>query len=87
MSGTNHPTPEKRSYPTPTFNALDFIANLLYQAECAKAGTRGVRWWCHGARGARRKWRRKAREAIEQWAKDERETMENQNRSPLEFFR
>ena len=82
-------TPAKRSRdPLPTFNALDFIANLLYQADCAKQNMHGVRWWCHGARGGRRRWRKKAREAIEQWAADEQATMSNQrNRHPLEFFR
>lgn len=73
--------------PIPTFNAPDFIANLLYQADCAKKNSHGVRWWCHGARGGRRGWRKKAREAIEQWAADEQATMNSQNKSPLEFFR
>jgi hypothetical protein len=77
----------QRSDPVPTFNALDFIANLLYQADCAKQNMHGVRWWCHGARGGRRQWRKKAREAIEQWAADEQATMNNRNKSPLEFFR
>lgn len=78
---------ERSRDPLPTFNALDFIANLLYQADCAKKNSRGVRWWCHGARGGRRRWRKKAREAIEQWAKEERDTMTKQDKSPLEFFR
>lgn len=78
---------QRRPDPVPTFNALDFIANLLYQAECAKNNSHGVRWWCHGARGGRRRWRKKAREAIEQWAAEEQRTMRDQNRSPLEFFR
>lgn len=80
-------TSEQRRDPVPTFNPLDFVANLLYQAECAKNNSHGVRWWCHGARGSRRRWRKKAREAIEQWAKDERETMNDQDRRAREFFR
>jgi hypothetical protein len=78
---------ERSRDPLPTFNALDFIANLLYQADCAKHNSNGVRWWCHGARGSRRRWRKKAREAIEQWAADEQATMNSRNKSPLEFFR
>lgn len=79
---------KQRTNPVPTFNALDFIGNLLYQAECAKTGTTGARWWCHGARGSRRKWRKKAREAIEQWAQAEREAMDtsDKERSLLDFF-
>jgi hypothetical protein len=33
----------QRSDPVPTFNALDYIANLLYQAECAQNNSHGVR--------------------------------------------
>lgn len=82
-----NPTKHERTEPVPTFNALDFIADLLYHTQCHREKMHGVRWWCHGARGGRRKWRKKAREAIEQWAKAERETMANQARHPLEFFK
>ena len=63
---------------TPTFTALDFTANLLYQMSCVAQRSTGVRWWCSSDEH-REKWRARAEMEISSWQVVEEATRDHQD--------
>ena len=63
---------------TPTFTALDFTANLLYQMSCVAQRSTGVRWWC-SSEEHRAEWRSRAEMEISAWQVVEEATWANQD--------
>lgn len=71
----------------PTFEQLDFIADMLYQrhaVEVQKYAT-GVRWWCHRHDGSngRDYWRKKALKEFTKWQRDESLLYDSREALPL----
>lgn len=54
----------------PDIGVIDYMANAIYQGECAQKNTIGCRWTCL-REDLRRKYLKKAREGYLAWVADE----------------
>lgn len=64
----------------PTFTEIDYIAAVLYDADCHAQGySASTRWWCT-REDLRQKWREKAQQLYQQWSTAEKQMWDRRNK-------